>query len=174
MIGQTMVTLAETEWANLLGFLFNCTTPLVLIAIGFSVGTITERRHLKRLAIREQAAADVRVSNLDRSLDSSPGTVEGELVIGEAVIANDYFKAFIAGLIKLIGGELRIYRSLMERGRREATLRMVEHAKAMGYDEIRNVRIVSADVGGSAGGTGKNPMVLCAVITTGTAVRSSG
>jgi uncharacterized protein YbjQ (UPF0145 family) len=59
-------------------------------------------------------------------------------------------KVFFASLRRFFGGELGSYRSLMERARREAILRLIERARVLGYNALANVRIEGADVGGNA------------------------
>ena len=47
------------------------------------------------------------------------------------------------------GGEMKAYVKLIERARREALLRVVEQARQMGYNAICNLRLQTADIGGS-------------------------
>ncbi len=54
--------------------------------------------------------------------------------MGSVVIATDYFKVFAAGLRNLFGGEMKTYRTLMGRARREAIVRMLEQAQELGGD----------------------------------------
>jgi uncharacterized protein YbjQ (UPF0145 family) len=61
---------------------------------------------------------------------------EGILVSGHVVIAQDYFKSFLASLVNITGGRVTSYESLLDRGRREALCRMRESAKAWGCDQI--------------------------------------
>ena len=89
-----------------------------------------------------------------------------------AVIAADYLKTFIAGIKKIFGGELRSYHRLMFRAREEAMVRMMEEARSLGYDAVCNVRIDSADIGGS--NKGKPRAAMCAVLVSGTAYRRIG
>ena len=76
------------------------------------------------------------------------------VVWGEAVIASDGFKSWLFGLKNLVGGESKTFVRLFDRARREATLRMLESAKAQGYNAVCNVRFGGTDIGGntSAGG----------------------
>lgn len=161
---------------GLIQIALGCGVPIVLLVFGFSIGTLRERKHFKLLAQREAAVSDMRITNLARSrVLGQPGPgADARMFTGEVVIGTDYFKNFIAAFVKITGGELTTYRSLMERGRREAILRMVEAARAEGYAEVRNVRIDKADVGGVSGGNSKNPMVMVAVIASGTGVKHAG
>jgi uncharacterized protein YbjQ (UPF0145 family) len=62
------------------------------------------------------------------------------------VIASDYFKNFTATLKNFFGGRLTSYESLMDRGRREAMLRLKEKAVAGGADEIVGLRLMMTAV----------------------------
>lgn len=118
---------------------------LVLLPLGYGVGRYRERRHLASIAAREAALADIPVTNLKRVPD--PDSVrQSMLVCGDAVIATDYFKSFAAKLRGIIGGEMRSYQTLMGRARREATLRMLEQARAAGATEVWNVRYETSNI----------------------------
>ena len=94
-------------------------------------------------------------------LKSYPGFVPGEkpptLLVGEAIIATDYLKSFLAKIRNLFGGEIKSYQTLLIRARREATLRILEEAKRQGYNAICNLRMQTADVGGTTGTSKKPP-----------------
>ncbi|MEM9165975.1 MAG: heavy metal-binding domain-containing protein [Planctomycetota bacterium] len=145
-----------------------CGLPILLIIGAFFIGTLTENNHLKRLGASEASLAGIRVSTIDRAIDFS-GAERGEIVVGECVIATDHFKSFIAKIVKLVGGELKIYRSLMERARRQALVRLMESAREKGYTSVCNIRLQTADVGGSAATARGATMV--AVLASGTAYR---
>ena len=119
---------------------------IVLLILGFSVGSLVERAHFKRLTRRETALSQMLVTDL-RQLPSGCSATSFGLVTGEVVIASDYFKTFAASLRKIIGGELRTFESLMERARREALLRMKESARIMGATHVVNVRFSTSSIG---------------------------
>lgn len=156
-------------------FLIQIGIAVVLLLIGLCAGMVAERRHLKRLA--EEEATFV-ASLLMTDLRSFPmcGTAHTSeadapaLVSGEAVISSDYFKTFVAALKKIIGGELRTLETLMSRARREAIVRMARQARSLGYDAICNVRIESADIGGS-GVSEQKAMTMVCVVASGTAYK---
>ena len=161
---------AET-WEAAFSFVVAIVIPALLILWGLTVGRIVERRHLRRLAARRLALAHVLVTDLK----SFPGAgvdpkAPPQILIGEAVIAADYLKSFLAGLRKIIGGELRSYQNLMFRAREEALLRVIEQAHAQGYDAVCNMRLETADIAGSSGNA-KNKATFCAVLASGTAYR---
>jgi uncharacterized protein YbjQ (UPF0145 family) len=68
----------------------------------------------------------------------------GELVMGNVVISQDYFKRVAAGIKGIFGGNIGVLEPLLERARREALIRMKGVAHARGYDTIINVRIETA------------------------------
>jgi uncharacterized protein YbjQ (UPF0145 family) len=129
-------------------FLFQFLPVLVLLILGYTIGSLAERRHLKRLTMREKRLKHIMVTDV-RSLPSGCAPQPCGLVDGEVVIASDYFKTFAANLKKMIGGELRTYETLMERARREALLRVKEAAERIGANHIVNVRFATSNIGAS-------------------------
>lgn len=147
--------------------------PVILIIVGFTAGGITERRHFADIEQRERAMSHILVTDLrwfPGGAQSSPGTT---IVIGEVVLASDYFKTFISGLKKIIGGELRAYERLLERARREAVLRVMEQAHQAGFDAVCNIRLETADLVGTEAQK-KAKAAAVAVIASGTAYRRGG
>ncbi len=141
---------------------------IVLLVLGFTVGTYRERRHFASLARREREFAELGVGIVNVKRVSHPETVRlASFVAGDAVIATDYFKGFVASLRNIIGGEVRAYETLMERARREATLRMLEQARQLGATEIWNVRYETSNIR-SAGR--RSPGVSVEVFAFGTAI----
>ena len=143
---------------------------VVLLIFGFSVGSLVERAHFKRLAAREAALADMLVTDLKTLPAGCDAGVFG-LVTGEVVIASDYFKSFAARLRKLIGGELRTFESLMLRARREALVRMLESARRMGADAVVNVRFSTSNIGSMRG---KRQAAMVEMYAYGTAILVKG
>jgi uncharacterized protein YbjQ (UPF0145 family) len=142
----------------------------LFLGLGFFVGGATERSHFKRLEEREHATNNIFVTQLK----SFPGQVVGsgqppQLLFGEVVIASDYLKNFLGSLRNLFGGEVRSYQRLLERGRREALLRVVEQAQDAGYNAVCNVRYETADIGGNNSSNSKNRMVMAPILVTATA-----
>jgi uncharacterized protein YbjQ (UPF0145 family) len=72
------------------------------------------------------------------------GIAESRMVYGSVVISTDYFRLIVAGLRNLLGGEVSAYETLLDRGRREALLRMKE--KAIDSDIIVNMRVESCQI----------------------------
>lgn len=139
---------------------------VVPIAIGFGIGSWRERSHFKSITRREEQAANVQLNNLRHVTD--PRSVRSAaLVSGQAVIATDYFKSFAASLRNIIGGEVRTFETLMERARREARLRMIHEAMALGATEVWNIRFETSNINSSGP---RNPAVSVEVFVFGTAV----
>ena len=155
--------------ADLIQLIFSVGIPLVLLAIGLFAGRVAERKHFASLALRETQQVKIFTTDLSRYPLISSAQPTPQIVITEVVIATDYFKSFVASLKKLVGGSLGTYLSLVERARREAILRLKEQASQMGYNAICNVRLETADIGGTSEGKGKVAMV--AVLASATAYR---
>ena len=133
--------------------------PIVVLVVGALTGSVIERRHFVSLARREELPGPIVTD-----LRAPPvGVVVGDarLVYGEAVLGADRGKEFLSALRNLVGGEVVSLQKLLTRARREARLRMVDEARAMGADFVLNVRFEICEVGGKAAD----------VICYGTAVR---
>jgi uncharacterized protein YbjQ (UPF0145 family) len=140
---------------------------LVLLAIGIFAGRANEKRHYRELREAEDDLRDIVVSN-GRGITEAAASRRGTLVVGSVVIAEDYFKRVAAGLKSLIGGNLRSYETLLERGRREAIVRMKQEARRLGATEVVNVRLETASL--SEDFSGRRPMFSAEFIAYGTAL----
>lgn len=140
-----------------------------LFMFGF-VGRFREKSHLRRLDRRELEFGDMLVTQIK----SFPGAVPGEgppcLLVAETVIATDYLKSFLAGIRNIFGGEHKSYQTLLTRARRESTLRVLAEARRLGYNAVCNLRLNTADVGGSAV---MQRVATVAIIASGTAYHAS-
>ena len=102
----------------------------LLLLVGLVFGRAAEQRHFRDIERREAEFADILVFN-ERTPPQRPFR-QAALVVGSVVVAEDYFKRMAAALKSLVGGRLTAYESLMDRGRREAILRMKAEARARG------------------------------------------
>lgn len=128
---------------------------LVLLASGYTVGRIAERRHYRSILAREKELVNVMVfSNRFPPLTQQASQA---LVSGSVVISEDYFKRVVSGLQSLFGGRLRAYESLLDRARREAVLRMKQEARDKGAKMIINVKFQTFSI------PGRNPKSFGAV-----------
>ena len=118
---------------------------LVLLAVGVFAGRANERKHYRELLEAEGDLSDVVVSN-GRGIGEAATFSRSTLVVGSVVIAEDYFKRVAAGLKSLIGGNIRSYETLLERGRREAIVRMKQQARRLGATHVVNVRLETASL----------------------------
>ncbi len=126
--------------------------PFALVGLGYVVGRWREQTHLESLATREATLGHIVMTDLKTI--AGPGEVSGaNLVMGEAVIASDYFKTFATQLRKLVGGEMKSMQSLVDRARREAIVRMLEQADRGGATEVHNVRLETSNIRSATSGS---------------------
>ena len=92
-------------------------TPVMLIGAWIS-GGILERRHLKGLLLLESGSRGVLAVTIE-DLPPNWHVESSELVMGNVVISQDYFKRFAASIKGIFGGNIRVFESLLERARRE-------------------------------------------------------
>ena len=128
--------------------LFNLLLPIALLAVGYFVGRVLERRHYASIRLRERELQAV-VALTTRYIPAGVVAKGSSLVSGSVVVSSDYFKTFVAGFRNLVGGRFRGYESLLERARREALLRMKLQAQQSGSALIIGVRFHTTRVAGS-------------------------
>jgi len=121
---------------------------LILMALGYGLGTFAEKRHYKSIRKREKELLNLPAVTLKTAHYEPHQVASARLVYGSAVISIDYFKMILAGLRNIFGGTVKSYESLVDRARREATLRMKKMAE--NADVIVNMRIETAAVGKQA------------------------
>lgn len=163
-IANTLLAARPDDTITVIELLFNFGLPLVLFILGWLIGGRRERAHLRDLARREALNTHILRTDLRAYGPADPST-GAMMVTAEVVIAADYFKMFIAGLRKLIGGNLRSYETLANRARREAILRLIEQARDHQFNALCCVRIESSNVG-------KGVMPMVAVLASATAYRA--
>ena len=122
---------------------------LVLLALGFFFGRYAESKHYKSIHNRE---ADYRhkpvLSGKTALLEDN--IQKSQLAVGSVVVSIDRFKLMVSTIQNLLGGEVHAFSSLIDRGRREATLRMMESVpEADGY---YNFKIETSTISGSSKG----------------------
>jgi len=145
-----------------------------LLSLGLLVGGWRERSHFRQLDQREQQMEHMLVSQLKTFPEVASGDSPPTLLVGEAIMATDYLKSFLARLRNIFGGEVRSFQSLLTRARREALLRILEEADRQGYNAVCNVRYQTADVGGNTGAESKTPMAAILASATAYYARQSG
>ncbi|OIO02778.1 hypothetical protein AUJ67_01890 [Candidatus Desantisbacteria bacterium CG1_02_49_89] len=125
---------------NLIIFIF-------LVALGYFAGTAAEKKHYRSIKEREKKFLGMPAVTIEKAEDES-GIADARLVCGSVVVSVDYYKRFLAALRNIAGGEVMSYETLLDRGRREAVLRMKE--SAAGADMIVNMRLETATISGKA------------------------
>lgn len=139
----------------------------ILLVVGYGVGTAREKSHFKSLAQREHRTRHITLLTLGAKTPL-PQAQQSELFAGSVVISSDYFKTFVGAWVNVFGGRVRVFETLVERGRREAILRMKEAAIAWGATQVVNVRIETSEMGGQGPKAG---VVAVEVVAYGTAIR---
>ena len=140
---------------------------LALMVLGYTAGSIAEKRHYKSIHRREKELVKLAVVTAEGRFRE--GVVKDSfLVNGSTVVSNDYFKRLLAILRNIVGGRVKAYESLIDRSRREAILRMKEKARAGGAHMIVNLRLETSTIGRSA--NKKNRIGSIETLAYGTAV----
>ena len=132
-----------TIWELLIG------NGLQLFGLGLAGWTLAawfERRHVKSMSRRETPLQNIAINNLKNSLHGEPQAAT--LLIGSVVVAHDYFRTLIIFIRKLVGGNIRHYERLVDRGRREALIRLKEEADLCGINQVVNVRFTTTAISG--------------------------
>lgn len=137
----------------------------ILVTLGYLFGRHAEKKHIKNLIEREQTMN--KLPAMASRLPPQDGKYEQRLVSGSVVIANDYFKTFVAGLRNFFGGRVSTYETLLDRARREAVLRMKEDAQSLGAELIFNVKYETSSISGQA----KNRIPIIELHAYGTALK---
>jgi uncharacterized protein YbjQ (UPF0145 family) len=117
---------------------------LALIATGFIVGQVLERRHFRSIEERELALVNLITTNSKRPVGELGTVAEVRLVQGNTVVSVDYFKRMLAALRNFFGGNVRAYETLVDRARREAILRLKESCPDA--SQIINLRIETSSI----------------------------
>jgi uncharacterized protein YbjQ (UPF0145 family) len=147
--------------------IINLSIFLVLLGVGLFAGRAAEQRHYRELKQRELLLRGILVFSEKRPPQDRPFE-RSALVTGSVVIAEDYFKGTVAGLKSLFGGNLTTYESLLDRGRREAIVRMKQQARQLGASMVFNVKLETASLGND--GSGKSGIFSAEFIAYGTAL----
>lgn len=100
---------------------------IILIAVAYFIGSTVEKRHFKSIREREQTWLNIPMVNQDFIPDAAE-VQRVELVSGSVVVSADYFKKTLSTMLSLIGGNIAVAESVLDRARREAVLRMREQA----------------------------------------------
>lgn len=138
------------------------------MVVGYFFGSLAEKRHYKSIKERERQTLHFPMMNYGAK-QKIPDANDSGLFVGSVVVSADYFKMFASSLRNLVGGRVVVYESILDRGRREAILRMKEQAIAWGASQVVNVRLETASIGKQASG-GKG-LFAVEVIAYGTGLK---
>ena len=139
---------------------------ITCLVICYITGSTIEKNHFKYIKSREVALYKSLCVTYGKAFSRSPKIKNSFLVSSSVVIGCDYFKSFLAGLRNLFGGNVSAYESVLDRGRREAVLRMREYALAQKANAVINVKVETVML--DPLGTKQNPKVC--VTAYGTAI----
>lgn len=151
-------------WIQLI---FNLGLPLLVLIGAYFTGTVIERRHYRSLRVRENASRRFLAVTFPY-VPEDRAVVASELVTGSVVISIDHFKRFLAGLRMLFGGRITSYETLLDRGRREAIMRLKENSRKRGFQAVINMRLETSRLASSRGTQGTAGVE---VLAFGTALR---
>lgn len=121
---------------------------IVLIGLGYVVGSILEKKHYRSIISREAQWLHIPTVSVKNMIEDGVDIIDARMVQGSVVISIDHFKRILASLRNIFGGRVTAYESLIDRARREAILRMKE--KSPNADIVLNTRIETSTIGRSA------------------------
>lgn len=148
--------------------LINIGISVFVIILAMFTGTILEKKHYASIHEREEKYKRLpAIPSAD--FDFEHPVAETRMVCGSVVVSIDYFKKFLANLRNIFGGRISSYESLLDRGRREAILRMKEEFPAA--DIIVNLRMETSSVSQGNMNSKSNSLGSIEVLAYGTAVR---
>lgn len=105
-----------------------------------------EKVHYRNISAQEDILLKLPVVS-SKNIEDESRILDSELVAGNVVVSLDYFKRFLASLRKIVGGRIKSYETLLDRGRREAILRMKKKAAELDADIILNFRFETSSIG---------------------------
>ena len=128
--------------------MFGFISFIVLIIIGFAFGRIGEARHFTDIKKREKkyrhkAIITTKTINADQ-------VEHTEVASGSVVVSIDYFKQLVSSIRGFLGGEVNSLASLLDRAKREATLRMMESCSKA--DAYYNFKLETSKISMSSNG----------------------
>jgi uncharacterized protein YbjQ (UPF0145 family) len=135
--------------------IFQILIVLVLLILGYFIGTYLEKKHYQSIIKREELLREI-PAIASKILPPDAVNYNQVLVMGNVTISIDYFKRFLAALHNFFGGRVTSYESLLDRARREAILRMKEDAADRNATLVLNIKYETASIykgGGKAIGS---------------------
>lgn len=134
---------------------------VMLLLLGYGFGRLAEKRHYKRLTKLESELQHIPA--VATRFPPEDQFYHQQLVTGSVVIASDYFKGFLAGLINIFGGRVTPFESMLDRARRESVIRMKSQANKLNAVYVFNIKFDTTRIA-----TGR--LAAMEVVTYGTAM----
>ena len=141
---------------------------LIVLFIAIISSILIRRAREKYLSKKEKELAYLTSCNL-KKIPKDWDCQNATLVCGSVVIANNMFRAFLAGFRNIFGGEVKSYRILLDHARRIATVRMLEEAKTKNANFVWNVRMETSTLQGKQ----KNACGGIEIMVYGTALKKN-
>lgn len=135
-----------------------------LLVLSYITGKWIESRHYQSIRQRERDFLN-RPAITVKTLEDGRTVDQATLAVGSVVVSVDYFKRFLSGFRMLFGGELGSYAPLLDRGKREAILRMKESCPDA--DLYLNCRLETSAISSGR----KNTIGCVEIVAYGTAVK---
>jgi Uncharacterized conserved protein len=121
----------------------------IFLALGYYFGSLAEKKHYRSILEREDLLNSLPA--LASKMPPVDGRYQQVMVVGNTVVANDYFKSFVARLQGIFGGRLTTYETMIDRARRESLLRMKEEAQDIDAAYVFNVKYETSSISGRQG-----------------------
>ena len=119
---------------------------IIIICVCCITGKIFEKNHYKSIRNREIMLIRKPYLTYGNKILDNKQIEMVTLVTSDVVIGCDKFSALIANLKNIFGGNVPSLESILDRGRREALLRMREKAYDMGANIVINVKYESVSL----------------------------
>lgn len=139
---------------------------IFILVLCYFIGDRIEKNHYKRIKERELKLYRKPYLSFAKNVNTSRPVKNVSLVASSVVLGCDNFKVFLANLRNIFGGNVSAYESVLDRGRREALLRIREKAATLGANIVLNVKLETVIL--TPFGSNRLPQV--SVIAYGTAV----
>ncbi len=123
---------------------------VTLLVVGYLTGRYIEKKHLMSIRDREDRYRHIPMI-ASAWKDYVDPENDAQIFGGGVVVGADYFKSVISAMRGIFGGNMHNYEVLLERGRREAKLRMLEKAEKWGAEKLVNVRVETSVIGSQSG-----------------------
>jgi len=120
-----MLPAAMEELVNFIIVIIVYGSPFLMLFLGFFLGRKIEKKHYLDIHQRERRFLPIPAITA-KTIDDDRLVADARLAVGCVVVSVDHFKRFLMSFRQIFGGEIRSYASLIDRGRREAILRMKE------------------------------------------------